>query len=162
MKTGVISDVIDCPQCGLPCQKDTYYIEGEERVICNWCGYHHIKSHTGTKSSKGYGSIHYVSNSSNGSNPDEQIIPLKAPLSLSEKNDVIYKILHEYNKDKSGLYVWNETHQNLECAIGYRPLTLEEHYEKQYEQAVMEQEYNSFVRNEYPNHICSSDECEEF
>ena len=29
----VMSDMIDCPQCGLPCQKDTYYIEGEERVI---------------------------------------------------------------------------------------------------------------------------------
>ena len=162
MKTGVISDVIDCPQCGLPCHKNIYYIEGEERVICNWCGYHNIKSYTGTKHSKGYGSIHYVSKNTNGSNQEEQIIPLKAPLSLSEKNDVIYKILHECDKDKSGLYIWNDTRQSLECVIGYKPITLEEHYEKQYEQVVMEQEYDNFIRNTYPGHICSSDECDEF
>lgn len=160
MKTGVITDVIDCPQCGLPCQKDTYYIEGEERVVCSWCGYHHIKSHTGTKSSKGYGSIHYVSQNTNGSNQEEQVIPLKAPLSLSEKNDVIYKILHEYDKDKSGLYVWNEAYQKLECAIGFQPITLEEHFNKQYEEAIMEQEYDNFIRSEYPNY--SSNESEDF
>ena len=158
MKTGVISDVIDCPQCGLPCQKDIYYIEGEERVICNWCGYHNIKSYTGTKHSKGYGSIHYVSN---GSNKQEQIIPLKAPLSLSEKNDVIYKILHECDKDKSGLYIWNDTHQNLECAIGYRPITLDEYYENQYQEAIIEQGYDSIIKNAYPNYD-SSDEFEDF
>lgn len=159
MKTGVISDVIDCPQCGLPCQKDTYYIEGEERVVCEWCGYHHIKSHTGTKSSKGFGSIHYVSKNMNGSNP--QIIPLKAPLSLSEKNDAIYKILHDCDKDKSGLYIWNESYHFLECIIGYKPDTLEEHYKKQYEEAIMEKEYENLVKDVYPNHV-STDECDEF
>ena len=126
--TNAISNVIDCPQCKLPCNKTVS--ANKEEVCCEWCGYHHEKTKTGTKSSKGYGSIHYVSDGSN------EITLLKSPLSLMEKNDIIYKICHKYNKEKSGLYIWDG--KQLECVIGLCPETINNYYDKQYEEEMFQ------------------------
>lgn len=153
MATGVIQDVVNCPQCGLPCSKETYYVEGEEALNCNWCGYHQLKTAQGTSSSKGYGSIHYVSKGSN----EDNITVLKTPLSLTQKNEAVHKIIYECDRDKSGLYIWNDKEHRLERAIGYKPLTMDEHYDRLAEQKLIEDEYNRLCSTS-----CNSEEYEEF
>lgn len=134
--SSIITDMIDCPQCGLPAQKDDYYVIGEERVICNWCGYSHLKTISGTESSKGYGSIHYVpKNTENGSNQSEQIVRLKTPSDILHRHKTVMDIQDNYDIDKSSFYVWDEEKQSLECLIGNKPKTIEEVYQEQKDEA---------------------------
>ena len=53
--SGVITDMIDCPQCGLPAIKRDYYVIGEEKVVCDYCGYSHLKTLEGSSEHKGFG-----------------------------------------------------------------------------------------------------------
>lgn len=129
--SSVITDIIDCPQCGLPCQKDEYHIIGEEKVVCNWCGYSHLKTIKGTKWNKGYGSVHYVSKNSDGSNQTEQIIRFTTPTDIIHRHKIIMDIQENYDIDKSSFYVWNEESRSVECLIGDMPKTLEEEYQEQ-------------------------------
>lgn len=133
--SSIITDIIDCPQCGLPVQKDDYYVVGEERVICNWSGYNHLKTIEGTESSKGYGSIHYVPKIENGSNQLENIVRLKTPTDIIHRHKVIMDIQENYDVNKSSFFVWDEEQKILECLIGDKPKTLEEVYQKQKEEA---------------------------
>lgn len=36
---GVVTDHIDCPDCGSEAQNDFHYNSGEEFIMCNQCGY---------------------------------------------------------------------------------------------------------------------------
>ena len=127
MSTSIIIDTIDCPQCGLPAQKNEYYVVGEEQVVCDWCGYNHVKTINGTKSNKGYGSIHYK----NGSNQDEQVIRLNVPVDIVRRHKIIMDIQQNQDMDKSSFYVWNEERGCLECLIGVMPKTLDEVYQEE-------------------------------
>lgn len=133
----VITDIIDCPQCGLPSQKDDYYVIGEEKVVCNWCGYNHLKTIQGTESNKGYGSIHYVpkNEETNGSNQSENIIRLKSPSDIAHRHKVIMDIQENYDIDRSSFYVWDDERNTLECLIGNKPKTIDEVYQEQREEA---------------------------
>ena len=135
--SSIITDFLDCPQCGLPAQKDDFYVTGEERVVCNWCGYNHLKTTSGTTSSKGCGSIHYVpkGESANGSNQSERIVRLKTPLSIVDRHKVIMDIQENYDIDTSSFYVWDDTNRELECLIGNKPKTMEEEYQEQRQEA---------------------------
>lgn len=158
--SSVITDIIDCPQCGLPAQKDEYFATGEERVCCDWCGYSHIKSIDGTiEPSKGYGSIHYVSvnETKNGSNQKEKIVRCKVPLDIIQRNNSVIEILSKYDKNRSGIYVWNDDKEELECLIGTKPKTLEERYRDVMQE---EQYYRKIAYSE--NHQYKFDETEEF
>lgn len=150
--SSVITDMIDCPQCGLPSQKDEYYVVGEERVTCNWCGYTHVKSIVGTESSKGYGSIHYVPKE-NGSNESENIVRLKLPLDIIHRHKVVLEIKENFDINKSGFYVWNDEEKCLECLIGNKPRTIDETYQQQKEEA-------DYYRQSAFSKILS--DCEEF
>lgn len=132
--SSVITDMIDCPQCGLPAQKDDFYVVGEEQVVCNWCGYSHTKTAEGTASSKGHGSVHYVK-SENGSNQTEQIVRLKLPMSIIERHKTIMEIQKDYDITKSNFYIWNEEENNLECLLGKKPRTIDEVYQEEKEKA---------------------------
>lgn len=131
--SSVITDMLDCPQCGLPAQKDDYYVTGEERVVCNWCGYTHIKSIEGTESSKGYGTIHYVpkNEKTNGSNQTEKLVRLKIPMDIIQRHKVIMDIQENYDTENSNVYVWNEENNSLDCLLGKRPKTIDEVYQEQ-------------------------------
>lgn len=135
----VMSDMIDCPQCGLPAQKDDYYVVGEERVVCDYCGYTHIKTDEGTQSSMGYGSVHYVHVKENGSSTkhETELIRFKTPLDLKARHDAIIKIYNECEPNRSSLFVWNENLKELECLHGYKPRTLDQQY-----QNAIEEHYN--------------------
>lgn len=133
--SSIITDMIDCPQCGLPAQKDEYYVVGEERVVCNWCGYSHLKTVKGMETSKGYGSIHYVPKNDNGSNQSEQIVRLKIASDIVLRHKTVMDIQSNYDTDKSSFYVWNEDEGKLECLVGKRPKTIEEVYQEQREEA---------------------------
>lgn len=133
--SSIITDTIDCPQCGLPSQKDECYVTGQERVICNWCGYHHFKSIEGTESSKGFGSIHYVPKEVNGSNQLENIVRLKNPMDIISRHRTIMDIQEKYDIDKSSFYVWDDDKEELECLIGKKPQTIEEAYEEKRREA---------------------------
>lgn len=133
--SSVIAEIIDCPQCGLPSQKDDYYVVGEERVVCNWCGYTHLKTTSGTESSKGYGSIHYVPKNENGSNQTEKIVRLKVPSDIIHRHQVIMDIQKNYDIDSSSFYVWNEEDNALECLIGEKPKTIDETYQEEKDKA---------------------------
>lgn len=133
--SSIITDMIDCPQCGLPAQKDSYYVVGEERVVCNWCGYSHLKTTEGTESSKGYGSIHYVPKESNGSNQSEKIVRLKTPSDIIHRHKVIMDIDKNYDNDKSSFYIWDEERKSLDCLIGSKPKTIDEVYQEQKKEA---------------------------
>lgn len=140
MSTSIITDMIDCPQCKLPAQKDEYYVVGEERVVCNWCGYTHLKTIEGTECSKGFGSIHYVpKNSSN----QENIVRFKTPTDILYRHKVIMDIQENYDTDKSSLFVWNEKENVLECLLGNTPKTIDQIYEEQREEA----EYYCQIKN---------------
>lgn len=123
---GVITNIVDCPQCGLPAQLDEYYVVEEERLICEWCGYSHTKSHLGIETNKGYGSIHYVSKEG-----VETAVSLKLPLSLIERNQVILMIQAQFDEAKSSLYVWDDEANKIECLVGQKIKTLSEHYEEE-------------------------------
>lgn len=133
--SSVITEMLDCPQCGLPAHKDNYYVIGEERVVCNWCGYSHLKTIKGTESSKGYGSIHYVPKESNGSNQSEHTVRLKVPSDIIHRHKVIMDIEEHYDNDKSSFYIWDEERGCLECLIGSKPKTIEEVYQEQKQEA---------------------------
>lgn len=134
---GINTEMIDCPQCGLPAQKDEYYVVGEERVICNLCGYTHVKSISGKRTSKGYGSIHYISRneSENGSNQTERIVRLKSPLPLLDRHKIITDIEKNYDREKCCFYVWDEANNTLDCLMGAKPKTISEVYQEQSEEA---------------------------
>ena len=129
--SSIITDTIDCPQCGLPAHKNEYYVVGEEQVVCNWCGYNHVKTMNGTKSNKGYGSIHCVPKNENGSNQTEQIIRLNVPTDIVRRHKVIMDIQENQDIDKSSFYIWNEERGCLECLVGKMPKTLDEVYQEE-------------------------------
>lgn len=132
--SSVITDIINCPQCGLPSQKDEYYVIGEERVVCNWCGYSHLKTIEGSSYSKGYGTIHFIPKGENGSN-SEKIIRLKSKPDIIHRHKTIMDIQENYDMDKSSFYVWNDEIAKLECLLGCEPKTLEERLEEEREEA---------------------------
>lgn len=134
---GIITDIIDCPQCGLPAQKDNYHIVGEERTVCNWCGYSHTKTINGSITVKGHGSIHYHKDKDN----EEKIVRLINPLSLVEQSNVVIDIHKNYD-DKSCFYVWNEQLNKLDCICGTLPMTLDQ----QYEYHLSELEYEKMIQ----------------
>ena len=129
--TGIVSDTVDCPQCGLPAQKDDYYVVGDERVICNWCGYNHFKSANRMKANKGYGSIHYVSKTGNGSN---QVVRLNMPMGIIRRHNTVMDIQQHYSISSS-FFIWNDEEEKLECLLGELPPTLEEVYQVEDEKA---------------------------
>lgn len=148
--SGVITDVIDCPQCGFPAQLDEYYIEGEERVTCDWCGYSHTKNHKGTESSKGFGSIHYVAIE------DESLqsnVKLKLPLSIQERHTIIMHLESgSYNKQKSSFFVWDDEANELECLLGEKPQTINEYYDAKASEALMQmRSENPFLLSDFLN-----------
>lgn len=151
--SSIITDFLDCPQCGLPAIKEDFYVIGEERVICNWCGYNHLKTTSGTKSSKGHGTIHYVpkSEDTNGSNQSERIVRLKTPLSIVDRHKIIMDIQENYDVDTSSFYVWNDTAREIECLIGNKPKTMEEEYQEQRQEADYYRQvaFNSVLDTEY-------------
>lgn len=130
MDASVISDFIDCPQCGLPAQKDDYYIVGEERVICDYCGYTHLKNGEGNHTFKGFGSVHYVrvSGADNGSMQETEIIRFNEPLDLSARNEALQKIYEECDQNRSSMFVWSDENGQLEALHGAKPKTLNECY----------------------------------
>lgn len=131
---GIIKDVIDCPQCGMPAIRDNYHVTNEEAVACNYCGYNHVRDLKGKKAHKGYGCIHYVSK-----DDTETIVRLKEPLSLIGRNEVFSKIQSEYDPDKSEFFVWDN--DELCCIVGKIPLTLDQ----QYELAKAEAQYHAMI-----------------
>lgn len=126
---GVIDDIVNCPQCGMPATKHNYHVTGEESVACDYCGYTHDKTLTGKSSSKGYGCIHYAGKDENGNDTDN-IIRLRSRLSLLERQKIINDLRNNYGS-KSAFFIWNENRNELECIIGTKPMTLDEWYEKQ-------------------------------
>ena len=129
--TGIITDVIDCPQCGLPAQKDDYYVTGEEKVVCNYCGYSHLKTLNASEFSKGFGSIHFAPKSKNGSNSSLRIIKLKYPvINTTQRHNIIMNIQNNFDIHKSSFYVWDEDENKLECLLGKIPKTIEEEYDE--------------------------------
>ncbi len=123
----VISDFIDCPQCGMPAQKDDYYVVGEERVTCDYCGYTHVQIGETKQSSKGYGSVHYVrvSGTENGSTQETEIVRFNEPLDLSARNQVLQRIYEDCDQHRSSVFVWSDEN-GLEALHGATPKTLEE------------------------------------
>lgn len=116
--SGIITDIIECPQCKLSAQKDDYYVVGEEKVVCNWCGYTHLKTIEEDEYSRGFGTIHYVPKNKNGSNQTERIVRIKEPLDILDRHKIVIDIQDNYDIDKSSFYVWNENTEQLECLIG--------------------------------------------
>lgn len=159
MDTSVMSDFIDCPQCGLPAQKDDYYVVGEERVVCDYCGYSHIKIGETKQASKGYGSVHYVrvKESDKGSNQETEIIRFNEPLDLSARNNALKKIYESCDLNRSSMFVWNDE-DGLEVLHGIKPKTLDECYEEEARRNVDEDAYYRAIQGLYP----SSDEVEDF
>jgi hypothetical protein len=135
--SSIITDMIDCPQCGLPAQKDEFYIIGEERVNCNWCGYSHLKTIEGEESRKGYGSIHYAPKieKENGSNQYKRIVKISTPCNIIRRHHIIMYMQKYCDTDNSSFYVWNEEEQRLECLIGNMPKTIDEEYQEQRDEA---------------------------
>ena len=142
----VMSDMIDCPQCGLPAQRDDYYVVGEERVVCDFCGYTHIKTDDGTQASMGYGSVHYVHVNANNTKHETELIRFKAPLNLKARHDVVMKIYDECDINRSSLFVWNENLKELECLHGHKPRTLYQ----QYQDAIDEEDYYNHIMAKVP------------
>lgn len=143
--TSIFSDFIDCPQCGMPAQKDTYYVAGEERVLCSYCGYTHLQDGEVVQVSKGYGSAHYVKilEAEDGFTQEEKIIRFNIPLDLHAKEQMLYKMHTEYNKDLSSLFVWNDD-KGLEVLHGTTPKTLDEMYEEESEKFFAQRCYSDF------------------
>lgn len=129
----VISNFIDCPQCGMPAQKDDYYVVGEERVMCDYCGYTHVKIGETKQSSKGYGSVHYVrvNGTEKGSNQATEIIRFNEPLDLSARNEVLQKIYEDCDQHRSSMFVWSDEN-GLEALHGAKPKTLDEEYQEEH------------------------------
>lgn len=149
--SSVITDILDCPQCGLPAHKDEYYVVGEERVTCNWCGYSHLKTVEGMSASKGYGSIHYVPKGENGSN-QEHIVRLKTPSDIVHRHNIVMDIQQNYDIEKSSLLVWNEEQKTLECLVGNKPKTIDEVYQEQRNEAeYYRQSHREHLDDDYVN-----------
>ena len=131
--SGVITDVIDCPQCGLPAFKNNYYVVGEEKVICDYCGYSHLKTLEGSSEQKGYGTIHYKKASND--TQEEKIIRLRKPLDIIQRNNIFMDIQHNWDINQSSMFFWDENTKSLECTVGKKPKTLDEIYEEQRQEA---------------------------
>lgn len=131
--SGVITDVIDCPQCGLPAFKNNYYVVGEEKVICDYCGYSHLKTLEGSSEQKGYGTIHYKKGSND--TQEEKIIRLRKPLDIIQRNNIFMDIQHNWDINQSSMFFWDENTKSLECTLGEKPKTLDEIYEEQRQEA---------------------------
>lgn len=127
--SGVISDIIDCPQCGMSAQKDSYYVIGEERVVCDYCGYTHTIIGDTKSSHKGYGSVHYVrvNGTEKGSNQTTEIIRFNEPLDLSARNEALQGIYDGCDVNRSCMYVWSDE-TGLEVLHGILPKTFIEQY----------------------------------
>ena len=129
-----INKACDCPQCGLLAEIQEFYVTGEEKVDCPFCGYERHKTIEGTKTRKGYGAIHY-----NYIDENEQTTIIK----LESYPDVIYrhKVIMElqenpaYDIDQCCFYVWNDEDKKLECLLGELPKSLSEIYEEQRQEA---------------------------
>lgn len=129
--SGIIRDIIDCPQCGYIANQEKYYISDEEKVLCNFCGYHHTDTIEGGLSRhKGYGTIHYVSK--NGSN---NVSFISFPVNEQAKANILKDIKDHWDYDRSSLYLWNDTENKLIHVLGKKPKTIDEVYEEQREEA---------------------------
>ena len=148
---GVITDIIDCPQCGYPAIKKDYHVTGEESVKCEWCGYSHLKTIKENHYRKGYGSVHSTPKIINGSNQKINIILFNSETMQDEKNNYIS------NDNYCNVFVWNEEKNILECLKGKLPETLEEIYEQQRQEG----EYYQLMR-EYSSFTSSLDEESKF
>lgn len=131
---GIIEDIVACPQCGMPATKNSYHITGEESVVCNYCGYTHDKTLTGSSESMGYGCIRYVGKDENGNDTDN-IIRLRKSVSLLERHEILMDLSKHYDVDKCSFYVWDVRNRKLDCIIGTKPMTLEEYCEQQRREA---------------------------
>ena len=140
MDVSVMSCFMDCPQCGLPAQKDEYYVVGEERVFCDYCGYTHVQVGEVKQSTKGYGSVHYVRvrETENGSNQETEIIRFNEALDLSARNEILQKIYNDCDHNRSSMFVWNDEN-GLEALHGAKPKTLDEQYGEELQQLFEEQ-----------------------
>lgn len=147
---GVITDTIDCPQCGFPCAHDTYHITGETKDACPYCGYIHIIDLDRDVSSQGYGCIHY-----HFKDGRDEIIPLKDPLSQEGVNRVLERIQNECDSEKSSFYLWDST--GLQCIHGTMPKTLNDVYEEQCNlaNAMMELRFAKLCHEEDQWHMSS-------
>lgn len=134
--SGVITDVIDCPQCGLPAIKSDYYVIGEEKIVCDYCGYSHLKTLEGSSEQKGYGTIHYKkgSNDTHGTQ-EEKIVHLRQPINIIQRNNIFMDIQHNWDVEQSSMFFWNDDTKSLECTLGKKPMTLDEIYEEQSKEA---------------------------
>ena len=131
--SGVITDIIDCPQCGLPAIKSDYYVIGEEKIVCDYCGYSHLKTLEGSSEQKGYGTIHYKKGSND--TREEKIVHLKHPLTIVQRNNIFMDIQHNWDVEQSSMFFWNDDTKSLECTLGKKPMTLDEIYEEQSKEA---------------------------
>lgn len=127
--SSVITDYIDCPQCGYPAQKDEYYVVGEEKVICNHCGYSHVKSNDSETPHiyRGCGTIHYVSKDGK----QDKLVRLRVPLSVVDRHKIYMDIQENYDTEKSSFYAWDDAKKSLDFLVGKKPQTLEEQYQEQ-------------------------------
>lgn len=127
--SSVITDYVDCPQCGYPAQKDEYYVVGEEKVVCNHCGYSHVKTNEDKfpHTYHGCGTIHYVSKDGK----TDKLVRLRVPLSIVDRHKIYMDIQENYDTEKSSFTVWDDTKKALDFLVGRRPRTLEEQYAEQ-------------------------------
>lgn len=129
MKTdSFITDDINCPQCGYPAVEERNYVNGENRCTCSWCGYGHVKGTEDGKDLfyKGCGSVHRKNKAGH-----VKIELLRSPLTILQRDD-IYRSLGEDDK----FYVWDESSLKLENLKGSMPLTIDEIYEEQKQEAM--------------------------
>lgn len=130
---GVIPEMVSCPQCGMPAVLKNYHVSHEEEVLCDYCGYTHIRTLSGKKIQKGYGCIHRAKKDGD----EVTTVRIKAPLSLLGKNNIVKDIYANYDADRSAFYVWNDSN-GIEAIIGAKPMTLEQYYEQQRQEAERE------------------------
>lgn len=142
----VISDNIDCPQCGYPAQKDEYFITSEERITCNWCGYSHLKTLDDISTTKGYGTIHYYKNN-NGSNTLEKIVRLNTLSNVINNHNIILDIQTNYDIHNSKFFVWNDITNKLDCLVGRKPKTIDESYDEIRNELEYYNQINSYSNN---------------
>lgn len=137
----IIHDEVDCPQCGLPADEMKYFIEGQVKTVCPWCGYQKLISGDGSSSKKGFGSVHYQRKDGTYT-----IRTFAEPLPVGEKT-VIIKDIEEnesYNSPGCKLFEWNTEKKCLMPIIGSVPNTLDERYQE----FAMEQMYYDSIRYE--------------
>lgn len=142
MDNSIITEIIDCPQCGYPAQRDDYYVVDEEILTCQYCGYSHYKTPSTFDPSKGFGSIHYITKAG----ITKSIIPLKLPLSLMDRHRIILNIEDLYSK-QSSFFVWNEEDSKLDCIVGKFPKTLAEQYEEEFMKGYYESVNSQLIKD---------------